>query len=977
MMKRYLLLFMILFTFTAMAVAQYSGDYPLQTADVTFTGEFAGDNAGYHASFIGDVNNDGFDDILIAAPLFDANPDDPDPTKRAKDNGKVYLIFGRADGWDGPFDLAMADASFIGEAAGNKASHDLFGVGDINGDGIDDFAIGVKFILRDSDLRVGKTYIFFGKQAGWEKDVSIGTADASLIGETSTSEAAHVYPCGDLNGDGFHDLIIGAGFNDDNGEDAGKCYVVFGKPTEQWSQDFSLSEADASFIGEEPGDWAGHRVAGVGDINGDGFDDFVIGANGRDVDLFPNLGITYVIYGKAEGWQRNVSLADAGASILGYREKHLNSGWTVSPAGDTNGDGLKDFIIGGRGKSRAMLVLGQTEPYGKLVDVREIAATIIIGESNNDYFANDIRHAGDINKDGLDDFIIGAPENDAVVNNGGRAYLFYGRNNWPKELSAADADAMFTGENENDWAGWTAASGGDVDNNGLIDILIGAPNYDDGPDKQDAGKVYLLLTQPLSLRVIYPNGSETLYVGQTEDIRWTVDADIARVKIEISYDNGVSWQVLADSAPNTGRFQWQVTGPVSDACLVRIQDAGGGDKIDQSDLVFAISDHREINITSPVPGGSWEAGINQKITWTSVNTTGFVSILLSRDNGATWESIADSTEDDGRYDWTPTKPASENCLLAITDMDGDPADTTDATFEITVTPMIKVTIPNGGQLWPLEVTHTIAWESRHIGGEVKIELSRDNGETWETIADTTLNDGIHKWVATGPESPNCLIRISDLAGQASDVSDAVFTIGNLRELTVLAPNGGETWLVGEDATITWQANYDSGAVNVLLSPDNGVTWQLLATDVFVGNGQFVYKVEEIITDSALVKIKDEANGVEDVSDALFLIRYPTGVAKRSALLPDKFSLEQNYPNPFNPETRIAFSIPTAAQVELTIFNIRGEMVRKLVDRYYQPGVYEIQWDGRDDNHNLLPSGIYFYKIRAAHHQQVRRMTLVK
>ena len=975
MMRSYFSI-IIITIFSSLSFAQYSGDYPLSTADVAFLGEIQGDNAGYHASIIGDVNNDGFDDILISSPLWDANPDDEDPFLRIKESGKTYLIFGKSEGWATPFNLADADASFLGEFAGNKASHDVYGIGDINADGIDDFAIGVKF-YHEPAQRAGKVFIFFGKTTGWLLDTPLAASDASFLGEAETAEAAHVYPAGDLNNDGYDDILVGAGFHDETGIDAGKCYVIMGKPTAEWQNDVSLADADASYLGEMEGDWAAHRVAGAGDINGDNFDDFIIGANGRDVGNVQNRGITYIILGKADGWAKNVSLANADASILGFNEKNLNSGWSISPAGDANGDNLDDFIIGGRGKSKAMLILGQTNPYGKEVEMSTIAATTFTGEGNWDFLANDISAAGDINADGYDDFIIGAPENDNTATNAGRAYLIYGRETWPQDFPIQNADATFTGENENDWAGWTTASGGDVDNNGSNDILIAAPNHDLGGTTPDAGAVYLFLTKPLTLRIASPNGDERWFIDKTETIDWIVEPAIQNVKIEISYDAGTTWTSIVESTPNSGTFSWLVSGPVSAECLVQIQDVADGTKIDQSDANFTITDDKNITIVSPNGAEIWEAGLDQEISWTSYNTSGMVSIQLSRDNGTTWENIVESTSDNGLYNWEVTGPASDMCLISIIDSDGGPADISDAPFSITVTPSITITIPNDGQVWPLDLTHTIAWTSRHLGDLVKIELSRDGGSTWESIIDTTLNDGIYKWPAVPPESPNCLFRITELATGISDVCDRPFTIGQAASLTIISPNGGEIWEAGKETTITWEATYSDNVVAILLSWDNGATWEQIAAGIPVSQQSFTYTVQEPLSDSCLVRIIDNETGVQDDSDAVFKIQYVATVEKSNGTLPAEFSLGQNYPNPFNPVTKISFTLPENSIVELGVYNVKGELVRQLVNTSYAPGVYEITWNGQDSKNQQVTSGMYFYKISANNYQQVRRMMLLK
>jgi len=229
-MKRLLFLFapLMMFCLPPYAAGQFYGEISLASAPVAFVGENADDQAGYHISIAGDVNHDGIDDILIAAP------------ENSEAKGQVYLVFGKTDNWNATINLGDADASFIGEVKSDRASHDVFGLGDINNDGIDDFAIGVKF-ADQAGANAGKTYIFFGKETGWSKDTPLAQADASLLGEEAGSEAGHVSPAGDMNGDGISDFIIGAGFNDQAGANAGKVYVVFGK-ADGWEKDLSLAQ---------------------------------------------------------------------------------------------------------------------------------------------------------------------------------------------------------------------------------------------------------------------------------------------------------------------------------------------------------------------------------------------------------------------------------------------------------------------------------------------------------------------------------------------------------------------------------------------------------------------------------------------------------------------------------------------------------------------------------------------------------------
>jgi len=300
----------------------------MSDAIASFIGENPGDDAGLTIAFAGDVNGDGYDDILIGAQHNDAS---------GSNTGKVYLVFGNATGWSMDTNLSDADASFVGEYAQCSAGSGLDGAGDVNGDGYDDILIGASGWSNYN----GRTYLIFGKASGWTNDMSLSKADAAFKGDGHSGRA--VSGVGDVNGDGYDDFLIAAPWNDEGDTNAGQTYLFLGRSS-GWSFDTELTDANASFVGEGRGDNSGLSIAGAGDVNGDGYDDSLISANEND-EAFINGGQTYLIFGRTSGWQMGTNLGSVNASFQG-EGNNVFSGIAVAGAGDVNGDGYSDILIG-------------------------------------------------------------------------------------------------------------------------------------------------------------------------------------------------------------------------------------------------------------------------------------------------------------------------------------------------------------------------------------------------------------------------------------------------------------------------------------------------------------------------------------------------------------------------------------------------------------------------------------------------------
>jgi subtilase family protein/Big-like domain-containing protein/cadherin-like protein/FG-GAP repeat protein len=500
----------------------------------TLNGIDTGDSSGYSVSDAGDVNGDGYDDIIIGADFASPN---------GSGAGESYVVFGKGSSFNAEFELSdlltgNGAIGFVinGIADSDHSGYSVSGAGDVNGDGYSDILIGAYF-ADPNGAQSGETYVVFGKASGFTAEFNLsdllsgnGSAGFVINGINADDQSGiSVSSAGDINGDNYDDILIGANYADPNGEKSGESYVIFGKAS-GFSAVFNLSDlltgnGSAGFVinGVDPDDESGSSVSSAGDVNGDGFDDILIGADKADPNNKNLSGETYVIFGKASGYTAEFELSDllTGNGSAGYIINGIDvldrSGHSVSMAGDINGDGFDDILIGAisgdpggqLSSGESYIIFGKASGYNAIFNLSTLYSSsgttgfIINGILGGDQSGDSVSSAGDINGDGYDDILIGAKSAFRNGNNGtGESYVVFGKQSgYTAEFELTDLitgngseGIVLKGIDVNDKSGNSVSSAGDFNGDGFADFLVGAP-WGDPNNNINSGETYLLFSQ--------------------------------------------------------------------------------------------------------------------------------------------------------------------------------------------------------------------------------------------------------------------------------------------------------------------------------------------------------------------------------------------------------------------------------------------------------------------------------------------------
>lgn len=449
-------------------------DYRLKALGFVMNGPNVSGYAGKIVSGAGDVNGDGLADIAIAEPnsaytIVNGAWSSSDSTRA----GTGYVVFGKTS--NTAIELSSLHSSNGGGFAlrfGNfayTAAFDISNAGDVNGDGYGDLLM---VNIADVASRVGFAYVVFGKSTGTPVDpagIASGSSSQGFVihAESATNETIlSLTSIGDINGDGLADLMIGF----PSALSGERCYVVYGKSSPTAVELDAIAQGSGGFVLEGISGISerfGFSISNAGDVNGDGLMDLILGASTGDTETKANIGFSYVVFGVAH--PVNINMSDITKGTGGF---------------------------------------------------------VILGESAGDQSGFSVSAAGDVNGDGLADMIVGAPGADpSAINGAGRGYVVFGKTNSSavdlSDIANGNGGFAINGQNSGDQAGNSVSAAGDINGDGLADLIVGAP-FNDYSGLPNPGRAYVIFgktdTAPVNLSDVAANyGNATFSVNDMLD----------------------------------------------------------------------------------------------------------------------------------------------------------------------------------------------------------------------------------------------------------------------------------------------------------------------------------------------------------------------------------------------------------------------------------------------------------------------------
>ncbi len=839
---------------------------------------------GYTVCGIGDMNGDGYSDLCIGAPNFAGGQ---------AFEGRIAIYHGSGSGLD------HAPALLESNVANAYFGSSVATAGDVNGDGY-------------ADLLVGEP-VFGGPGTAFVYGGGPGAFNASPIWSVTTAVTTDLFAnvvatAGDVNGDGFSDVLVGAGYSNLNGSTlkSGAAYCYLGG-----SQGISTT-ATWNAYGQLAQDVLGWSVSGVGDVNGDGYGDVAVGAPGWDAGSADG-GAVFVYYGNATGVAASPSWQRLGA-VAGE-----NMGVCVAPAGDVNNDGYGDLLVA----SHTWNNIGRVQMWKGNLGGLPAGSAIwsASGPGPTSYFGYRCGSAGDLNGDGLGDIFVSASGYDGTLTDQGYACVYLGQGG---TLAATPAWSDSGGQAGAQF-GSSVAGGGDVNRDGLSDLVVGASGWDNGTDT-DAGRV--------SLYYGIADGNLAGEKGLRHEVGWThtvtgqnsalfgASTAMADVNGDGFSDVLVGFNGWDSSIVDAGRVEaffggafglpatasWAHDGDEAyDGYGAAISSAGDVDDDGFTDLLVGAVFHDgaggpDCGRVYLYRGGA--AGLAANASWTVDGLAPYSNVghIVAPAGDVNGDGFADVMVGEPGYDVSFFDYRAGHAALYLGNQQGIPRQI----FQYQACPSLCL----------LTTVSTLGRAaSPGIYGELR------------------------PWTAKGRGRVRMQMELKG-RNQVMNGSGTTLTAWGLADLGAPFPMGLAASSAAVNDPSHWRARILSKSPYFPRTP-----WFSMP-----GNG----------VNEGDFRMNGPVLAVEPAVDAAELVALAPGA-----------------PNPTRGGSRLSFTLPHGGMARLTVQDVQGRRVRTLVDGWRPAGPQELLWDGNDGQGVPTPAGVYFVRLEAMGREVGTRVTRVR
>jgi hypothetical protein len=911
------------------------------TANWTAEGGQASAGLGYSVMTAGDVNADGFSDVIVGATFFDNDQ---------SNEGRALVYHGSASGlsptadWTAESD--QADSQFGGSVAA---------AGDVNGDGFGDVIVGAIF-FDNGQSNEGRAYVYHGSAGG----LSLTPNWTAESNQAVAWFGGSVATAGDVNGDGFADVIVGATLYDNGQSNEGGAFVYHGGAgglalTANWTGEGGQADADYGFV-----------VGTAGDVNGDGFSDVIVGA-----DLFDNSpadeGRAFVYHGSASGVSLTAGWTAESDQTFGLL------GSSVSSAGDVNGDGFADVIVGAESYTNGESDEGGAFVYhGSAIGPNLVPDWSAESDQAFAFMGSTVAAAGDVNGDGYGDVIVGAYAYDDGGIEVGRVLVYHGS---PSGLSVTPSWTIEGGQ-EASLFGWSVAGAGDVNGDGFGDVIVGAQRFDNGESDEGRAFVYHGSASGLSLTPYWAAESNQVgahfgvSVAGAGDVNGDGFSDVI-VSADL-YDNGQNNEgrafVYHGSANGLSLVpNWTAESDQADARFgYSVATAGDVNGDGFSDVIVGAiwfdniqTDEGRAFVYHGSPSGlsltaNWTAESNQAsasfgasvATAGDVNGDGFSDVIV----GAS-EFDGGQTDEGGAwiYHGSPTG-------LRLTPNWNAESDQASAFFGWTAGSAGDV---NGDGFADVIVGSEDFTNDQTAEGRAFVYCG-NGGPARRTLPRQQRIDGLTPIAPLGRSDSQSGFRI-----RATMLSASGRTRVQMEH--EVKPRGtlfnGLNTVVSGFSDIGDDGQHEFDRLITGLDPGTVYHWRVrakydLVRTPFQRNGPWVH-----------VPI----NGWNEAD--LRTADIPASVVPR---MPARFDLLAAGPNPGRGRCGVLLVMAEPARLQVEVLDIQGRTVAMLAkERAYTAGSHALMWDGRDVRGVQAPAGVYLVRARNGAESAVRKAVLTR